>query len=185
MYEIKRNVLTKRSHMSFAYGTSELNFLHFSKHIIYYLLHVSHYHRCRRYKKVYGGASSVAQWLSLCAPLPWPWVRRFGSRAQTQDPLSSHAEAAFHIEQRKIVTDVSSGPLFLTHTHTKFMEIPLVSRDLQKISRYNNRDMNQVIREHRGTLSSFSGDTIGFERWSVYAHQVQEGKGGAFQTASE
>ena len=72
--------------------------------------------------------------MSSCT-LPWqPRVCRFGSWVLTENHLSSHAEVASHIKERKIgidvslmtiflkqkkretVTDVSSRPIFLTHT---------------------------------------------------------------------
>ena len=49
---------------------------------------------------------------SKCSPSQ-PGVCRFGSQAQTQHHSSSHAVAVSHIKQRKIGTDVSSGPIFL------------------------------------------------------------------------
>ena len=47
-------------------------------------------------------------------PVQWqPRILGFGSWAQTQHHLSSHAMVACHIKQRKIGTDVSSVTVFL------------------------------------------------------------------------
>ena len=62
------------------------------------------------------GASLVAYFLGLHTPLWWSGVHGFGSRARTQHCSSSHTVVASHMKQKKIGSDVSSGPAFLTHT---------------------------------------------------------------------
>ena len=61
------------------------------------------------------GTGPVAQGLSLHVPLQRPGVRWFGSRVRTWHCLTSHAVVGVaHIKQRKMGTDVSSGPVFLS-----------------------------------------------------------------------
>ena len=66
------------------------------------------------------GARLEVQWLNSHALLWWPRVCRFRSRTQTSTQLIKLCcGSVSHIKWRKIGTDVSSGPIFLTHTHTK------------------------------------------------------------------
>ena len=60
------------------------------------------------------GASLVAEQLSSHIPLGQPRVHGFRSRVQTWHHLAHHAVVGIpHIKQRKMGTDVSSGPVFL------------------------------------------------------------------------
>ena len=62
----------------------------------------------------------MAQWLSSCALLQQPEVCRFGSQVQTYVPLIKPCCGGVpHMEQRKMGTDVSSGPIFLTKNKKK------------------------------------------------------------------
>ena len=57
----------------------------------------------------------MEQRLSAHVPLLQPRVRRFGSRVQTWQCLASHAVVGIPYRKwRKIGTDVSSGPIFLS-----------------------------------------------------------------------
>ena len=57
----------------------------------------------------------VAQWLSTHVPLQQPSVYWFGSWVWTWHRLASHAVVGVpHIMSRKIGTDVSLGPVFLS-----------------------------------------------------------------------
>ena len=61
------------------------------------------------------GFRLVAQQLSLHIPFWQPWVCWFQSRVRTWHCLASHPVADVpHIKQRKMGTDVSSGPVFLS-----------------------------------------------------------------------
>ena len=61
------------------------------------------------------GVGLVAQWLSLHALLRRPRICHYRSRVWNCDRLSSHAVAGvWHIKQRKMDTDISSGPVFLS-----------------------------------------------------------------------
>ena len=61
------------------------------------------------------GAGLVAQQLSSHIPLQRPGVRRLGSREWTWRRLAHHAAVGVaRIKQRKMGTDVSSGPGFLS-----------------------------------------------------------------------
>ena len=61
------------------------------------------------------GASPVVQWLSAHILLRRPGVHRPSSRLWTWHRLASHAVAGIpHIKWRKMGTDVSSGPVFLS-----------------------------------------------------------------------
>ena len=61
------------------------------------------------------GACLVAQRLSVYVPLWWPGVHQFRSQVWTWHCLESHAVVGIiHIMQRKMGTDVSSGPVFLS-----------------------------------------------------------------------
>ena len=85
--------------------------------------------------KMFLWASLVAKWLSLCALLWQPRVRRSGSRCGPSHCSSGHAVVASHIgeleclttriynyvlglwgggKKKRLATDVSSGPIFLT-----------------------------------------------------------------------
>ena len=65
--------------------------------------------------KIISGAGLVAEWLSLHTLLHWPGVCWFGSRAWTYALLSSHTVAGIpHIKWRKMGTDGSSGPIFVS-----------------------------------------------------------------------
>ena len=60
-------------------------------------------------------ADPVAQWLSAHVLILRPGVRWFGSQVQTWHCLARHAVAVVpHIKYRKMGTDVSSVPLFLS-----------------------------------------------------------------------
>ena len=60
-------------------------------------------------------AGPVAQWLSLHVPLRQPRVCPFGSQVWTWHHLANHAVVGVpHIKWRKVGTDVSSGPVFLS-----------------------------------------------------------------------
>ena len=53
--------------------------------------------------------------ISLCALFQWPRVHGFGSQAWTYTPLLKPCcGVILHTKQRKIGTDVSSRPIFLT-----------------------------------------------------------------------
>ena len=57
----------------------------------------------------------VAQWLCANVPLWQPRVHQFGSRVLTWHCLASHAVVGVpHLKQRKMGTDVSSGPVLLS-----------------------------------------------------------------------
>ena len=57
----------------------------------------------------------MAQRLSVHILLWWPGVHRFGCQVGTWHCLASHAVVGIpHIKQRKMGTDVSSGPVFLS-----------------------------------------------------------------------
>ena len=57
----------------------------------------------------------MAQQLSAHIPLQRPGVHRFGSWVWTWHRLASHAVVGVpHIKERKMGTDVSSGPVFLS-----------------------------------------------------------------------
>ena len=61
------------------------------------------------------GVAPVVQRLSAHILLQWPGVRRFGSQVQPWHCLASHAVVGvLHIKWRKMGTDVSSGPDFLS-----------------------------------------------------------------------
>ena len=62
------------------------------------------------------GAGTVAQWLSPHVPLPWPGVHGLGSQLRIWHCLAHHAVVGVpHAKkQRKMGTDVSSGPVFLS-----------------------------------------------------------------------
>ena len=61
------------------------------------------------------GAGLVAQWLSSHVPLQQAEIRQFRFWAWTWHHLASHAVVGVpHIKQRKMGTDVSSGPVFLS-----------------------------------------------------------------------
>ena len=65
--------------------------------------------------KITLGAGQVAQRLSAHVLLRQPGVRQFGSQVQTWHHLASHAVVGVpHIKWRKMGTDVSSGPIFLS-----------------------------------------------------------------------
>ena len=76
---------------------------------------VTYYCKVVQLQNSSSGASLVAQQLSSHVP-PWrPGVHRFRSRVQTRHCLASHAAVgAPHIKWRKMGTDVSSGPVFLS-----------------------------------------------------------------------
>ena len=68
------------------------------------------------YKKIYlwgqPGGTAVECWH---VPVQWPGVRRFGSRVWTWHGLAGHAVVGVpHIKYRKVGTDVSSEPVFLS-----------------------------------------------------------------------
>ena len=61
------------------------------------------------------GASCVVQRLSSHIPLQWPGIHQFRSQVQTWHRLASHAVVGVpHIKWKKMGTDVSSGPVFLS-----------------------------------------------------------------------
>ena len=65
--------------------------------------------------KALQGAGPVAQQLSAHVSIRRPGVLRFGSRVRMWHYLASHAVAdVLHIKWRKMGTDVSSGPVFLS-----------------------------------------------------------------------
>ena len=76
------------------------------------------------------GAGPVAQGLSSHALLGPPGVCGFGSWAQTWHHMSSHAVVVSRIKQRKIGTDVSSGPIFLTTKQNKTKK-PKTNKQIQ------------------------------------------------------
>ena len=88
-----------------------------------------------KYKRLFWGLA----WLSLCAPL---WRPGFAGLDPGHGPIhhsSSHAVVASHIQNRgrlsqtlaqgqsssskkvRLATDVSSGPIFLTHTQKDYL----------------------------------------------------------------
>ena len=72
------------------------------------------------FKKLMLGAGALAEWLSSCAPLWWPRVRRFGSWAWTYTPLIRPCCVSIpHTKWRKIGTDVSSATTFLKEKKSK------------------------------------------------------------------
>ena len=67
------------------------------------------------YNDCHSGAGLVVQALSEHVSLQWPRVHQFGSRVGTGHHLPSHAVVGIpHIKWRKMGTDVSSGPVFLS-----------------------------------------------------------------------
>ena len=67
------------------------------------------------FKTISRGARLVAQQLSLHVPLQRPRVCQFRSQVQTWHCLASHAVIdILHIKWRKMGTDVSSEPVFLS-----------------------------------------------------------------------
>ena len=61
------------------------------------------------------GASPVEQRLRAHVLLRWPRVHWFRFQVRTWHHLASHAVVGIpHIKQRKMSTDVGSGPVFLS-----------------------------------------------------------------------